>query len=393
MGVSVNPLDDLISFAPGYPDADGFPWTELCQIAVELLDGHDVSVLQYGPTRGHFPLIEALVPVQKERGISVSSKNLLITTGSQQGIDLIARVLLDPGDVVLVELPTYTGAISAFANSGARIAGVRQDDQGIDVEDLARVYTSEQQANRQVKLLYLSPNFQNPTGILLETNRRREIIDWAADANILIVEDDPYGTLYFNEAITQSAIRPMFADDEHGRIIYLSTFSKTLAPGFRVGWMVADADMVERCEAVKQSLDLLTGTLDQHVVLEALRRDLPNRLAPKLRSTYKRRLALMEGSLRKACGSDLQWTTPNGGFFLWALLPPTVDDETLLQRALERKLVFVAGSAFFVNGRGHDRIRLSYSSVPERELEEGVARLAAAIGDCRNSEIAADAQE
>ena len=385
MGITPAHVPDLVSFAPGYPDAACFPWTELRDIAAALLDGRDASVLQYGPTRGHRPLLDALVAVQQERGIDATTDNLLVTTGSQQGIDLVARVLLDHGDVVLAELPTYTGAISAFRNAGARMAGVRQDDEGIDVEDLARVCEREQQAGRRVKLLYLTPNFQNPTGVLLERGRRTDLLAWAARADVLIVEDDPYGTLYFDEAADPSATRPLCADDAQGLVIYLSTFSKTLAPGFRVGWMVAPVELAGRCEAVKQSLDLLTGTLDQHVVLEALRRNLPNRLAPQLRATYRHRRGVMEAALRTACGAGLRWSTPTGGFFLWATLPPKVDDETLLQRALERGLIFVTGSAFFVDGTGHDRIRLSYSSGPEQELQEGATRLAAAIQACREA--------
>ena len=389
MGIAAPRVPDLVSFAPGFPDAECFPWAELREITAELLDGRGTSTLQYGPTRGHRPLLDALIAVQRERGILATADNVLVTTGSQQGIDLVARVLIDPGDVVLVELPTYTGAISAFRNAGARMAGVRQDDRGIDFEDLTRVCARERQAGGRVKLLYLTPNFQNPTGVLLERDRRADLLVWAARADVLIVEDDPYGTLYFDEAADLSATRPLYADDTEGRVIYLSTFSKTLAPGFRVGWMVAPVELAERCEAVKQSLDLLTGTLDQHVVLEALRRDLPNRLAPGLRATYRRRLGVMEKALRTTCGAGLRWSTPKGGFFLWPALPPEIDDDTLLQRALARGLVFVSGSAFFVDGTGHDRIRLSFSSAPEQELWEGTKRLAAAIDACREHPLAA----
>jgi len=383
MGITAARLPDLVSFAPGYPDASRFPWDELRDIAARLLDGHDPSVLQYGPTRGDAALVEALVPVQRARGIDAAPANILVTTGSQQGIDLVARVFLDPGDVALAELPTYTGAISAFRNSGARVAGVRQDDGGIDVEDLERVCARERASGARVKLLYLTPNFQNPTGVLLDAARRAALVEWAVRADVLIVEDDPYGTLYFDEALAGAATRPLCADDADGCVVYLSTFSKTLAPGFRVGWMVAPAELAERCEAVKQSLDLLTGTLDQRVVLEALRADLPGRLAPRLRDTYRERLAVMETALTDALGGTLTWARPSGGFFLWARLPRDVDDETLLARAIERGLVFVTGSAFYVDGSGHDRIRLSYSWAHSDQIREGATRLAAAVEACR----------
>jgi len=390
MGITAVSLPDLVSFAPGYPDADCFPWEELQEIATRLLTNRDSAVLQYGPTQGCRPLIDALVLVLSERGIAASPENVLVTTGSQQGIDLVARVFIDPGDVVLVECPTYTGAISVFRNAGACLSGIRQDDKGIDVDDLERVCAREQQAGGRVKLLYLTPNFQNPSGVLLDAARRARLLEWASRTGIVIVEDDPYGTLYFDKSAAPSATRPLCADDTDGCIVYLSTFSKTLAPGFRVGWMVAPTDLVDRCEAVKQSLDLLTGTLDQHIVLEALRRDLPNRLAPRLRDTYRRRLGQMENALKAACGSALQWSSPKGGFFLWVELPRGINDEVLLARAIERRLVFVTGSAFFVDGTGHDRIRLSYSSATEHEMEEGARRLATAIESCAKNPAAAD---
>ncbi len=381
MGITAAQVPNVVSFAPGYPDAGCFPWGELREMAGQLLDGRDPSVLQYGPTRGLGSLIEALVPVQRDRDIDASTANIVVTTGSQQGLDLVARVLLDPGDVVLAELPTYTGAISAFRNAGARLAGVRQDENGIDIEDLQRVCRVERQAGARIKLLYLTPNFQNPTGVLLKAECRRTLLAWAAHANVLIVEDDPYGTLYFDDAAA-AVTRPIRADDGEGRVIYLSSFSKTLVPGLRVGWMVAPTDLAERCEAVKQSLDLLTGTLDQHVVLEALRRDLVNRLAPALRATYARRLSVMEEALGSTCGGELQWTRPRGGFFLWATLPSGIDDRDLLMQSLRRGLIFVAGSTFFVDDSGHDRIRLSYSSAKESQLREGAARLAQALTSC-----------
>jgi 2-aminoadipate transaminase len=385
MGITTARVRDVVSFAPGYPDAGSFPLAELREICMDLLDGRDPSILQYGPTRGNAALLEALVPAQRERGIEARPNNLLVTTGSQQGIDLVARAVLDPGDVVLAELPTYTGAISAFRNAGARITGVRQDGHGIDVDDLTSVCARERQEGGRVKLLYLTPNFQNPTGTLLAFDRRAAVLTWAERAGVLILEDDPYGSLYFDESAGPAATRPLRADDTGGTVVYLSTFSKTLAPGLRVGWMVGDPELVERCEALKQSIDLLTGALDQRLVLEALHRDLPRQLAPRLRATYRDRLAVMERALEAACGTELRWSTPRGGFFLWATLPPEVDDESLLRRSLARGVTFVAGSAFFVDGTGHDRIRLSYSSAPEGEVRTGATRLAAALDECREA--------
>jgi 2-aminoadipate transaminase len=380
MGTVIAREAGMVSFAAGYPDPLSFPWEELREIAGELLSGADPQVLQYGPTRGYAPLLESIIPVLAARGITATPDQLTITSGSQQGIDLIARVLVTPGDVVLVELPAYTGAISAFKNAQAQLAGVRQDDSGISLEDLDEVCLRERRAGRRVNLLYLVPNFQNPTGLLLSLEKRGRLIEWAERRNVLIVEDDPYGSLYFEDVASENDTRSIRALDSGGHVIYLSTFSKTLAPGFRVGWMVAPAALADRFETAKQSVDLMTGSLDQRVVHEAVRRGLPEQLAPSLRALYRGKRDVMEQALRAELGDLLRWSAPKGGFFLWATLPSGVDDVTLLSRALEQKLVFVIGSAFYVDGTGHDRIRLSFSAPTVDLIREGVRRLSAAIG-------------
>jgi 2-aminoadipate transaminase len=379
MGTVVAKTQDLVSFAAGYPDPKAFPWDDLRAIAADLLTGADPAALQYGPTRGYRPLLEAILGVLEGRGITAELEELMITSGSQQGLDLIARVLVSPGDVVLVELPAYTGAIAAFKNMQASLVGVRQDDDGIDLEDLDAVLVRERGAGRTVKLLYLVPNFQNPTGLLLGLDKRQRLLEWAERRDVLIVEDDPYGVLYFEDVATVEETRPMRADDTRGRVIYLSTFSKTLAPGFRVGWMVAPAPLIERFDTAKQSVDLTSGILDQRVILEAVRRGVPERIAPQLRDLYRRKRDVMEQALRAELGDRLTWPAPKGGFFLWATLPKGQDDLSLLERALEQRLVFVIGSAFYVNGAGHDTIRLSFSAPPPERIVEGVRRLAAVL--------------
>ena len=379
MGTVIARQPDMVSFAAGYPDPASFPWDELRGIARELLSGSDPQVLQYGPTRGYAPLLEAILPVLAQRKITATPDELLITSGSQQGIDLIGRVLITPGDVVLVELPAYTGAISAFKNAQARLAGVRQDEDGINLEDLDEVCLRERRAGHRVNLLYLVPNFQNPAGLLIGLEKRRRLVEWAERRNILIVEDDPYGALYFDDVASEAETRAIRAIDPNGRVIYLSTFSKTLAPGFRVGWMVAPAALTDRFETAKQTVDLMTGSLDQCVVYEALRRGALERLAPSLRALYRGKRDVMEQSLRKELGDQLRWPAPKGGFFLWATLPPGIDDNTLLSRALEQRLVFVVGSAFYVDGTGHDKIRLSFSAPTAERIEEGARRLASAL--------------
>jgi 2-aminoadipate transaminase len=379
MGTVIARAADMVSFAAGYPDPASFPWEELRELADGLLSSKESGVLQYGPTRGYGPLLETIAGVLAARGIAATRDELTITTGSQQGIDLIGRVLVTPGDAVLVELPAYTGAIAAFKNAQAHLVGVRQDEDGIDLGDLDAVCLRERKAGRRVNLLYLVPNFQNPTGSLLRLDRRQRLLAWAEERDVLIVEDDPYGALYFDDVATAAATRAIRADDSHGRVIYLSTFSKTLAPGFRVGWMVAPAALIERFETAKQTVDLMTGSFDQRIVHEAVARGIVDRLAPQLRATYRTKRDVMQQALREALGDRVSWTAPKGGFFLWATLPDGCDDEALLARAVEERVVFVIGSAFYVDGTGHSRIRLSFSASSAERIREGARRLAGAM--------------
>lgn len=379
MGTVIARTSDVVSFAAGYPDATMFPWNDLRAIANELLTGADSTTLQYGPTRGYKPLLEAIIDVLVPRGIAATLEELIVTTGSQQGLDLVARVLISPGEVVLVELPAYTGAISAFKNMQAELVGVKQDADGINLEDLDAVCARERKAGKRVNLLYLVPNFQNPTGLLLGLEKRQRLLEWAERRDMLIIEDDPYGVLYFDDVASEAETRPIKADDSRGRVIYLSTFSKTLAPGFRVAWMTAPAALVERFDAAKQSVDLTSGILDQRVVLEAVRRGVIDRVAPRLRDLYRRKRDVMEKAIHDELGDRLSWPAPKGGFFLWATLPDGYDDVRLLERALEQRLVFVVGSAFYVDGAGHNRIRLSFSAPTPERITEGVRRLAAVM--------------
>ena len=379
MGTVGSRVPDLISFAPGYPSPDTFPWTECRGIIDSLLEDREASTLQYGPTRGFAPLLESLRDVLGTRGIEAAAEELLITTGSQQGLDLVARVLVDPGDVVLVELPAYTGALAAFRNAQATLVGVRQDAGGIDLDHLVAVATRLRANGQRPRFLYVVPNFQNPTGVLLARERRAALLEAVTNLDLLLVEDDPYGDLYFGEVHGRDETRPVKADDRDGRVIYLSSFSKTLAPGFRVGWMTAPAVIASRCEIAKQAIDLCTGALDQRVVWHALDSGLLAAQAPKLRAHYEAKRDVMAAALARELDGQATWDNPRGGFFLWAKLPGGIDAEALLRRALRHGVLFVVGRAFFVDGSGRDRVRLSFSAPRVDRLEEGVRRLAAAV--------------
>jgi 2-aminoadipate transaminase len=381
MGAVLAQARDMISFAPGYPAEDSFAWDAFADIARDLLSGDDGSVLQYGPTRGYKPLRDFIAGMMQERHITAIASSVVVTTGSQQGLDLLARVLFDPDDVVLVELPSYTGAITAFRSVGASLVGVRQNVDGVDLDELDETIVRLRGEGRRVKALYVVPNFQNPTGLVLGAAKRPHLAEWAEKRNVLVIEDDPYRDLYFPDVASESDTRPIAADDTNGRVIYLSSFSKTLAPGFRVAWLHAPEPIAAKLEIAKQAEDLCSGGLDQRVVYEACRRGILAKNLPKLRLHYQNKRDVMVKALNQHLGGKLTWPDPRGGFFLWAKLAGSLQTDALLARARERGVIFVAGSAFFVDGSGAQHLRLSFSAPPPDRIEEGVARLAAAVSD------------
>jgi 2-aminoadipate transaminase len=376
MGAVIASGRDIISFAPGYPAPDTFAWDEFAAIAAELLGSREASTLQYGPTRGYRPLLETIAGIQAHRGITTKLEDLLVTTGSQQGLDIVARVLIDPGDVILVELPTYVGAISAFRNLQARLVGVPQEADGIDLTALDETWLRLRASGARIKFLYVVPNFQNPTGLLIGLAKRRQLLEWAERRDVLIVEDDPYRELYFEDSTSEAEVRPIKADDDGARVIYLSSFSKTLAPGFRVAWIAAPPALAAKFEMAKQAGDLLTGSLDQRFVYEACRRGVLERQLPILRAHYARKRDVMEEALRRDLGAAVSWPKPKGGFFLWLTLPPEIDADHMIARAVTQGVVYVAGEAFYVNGEGGNTLRLSFSAPTPERIEAGVARLA-----------------
>ncbi len=379
MGTMLAQGRDLVSFAPGYPAPETFAWQAFAEIASELLSGSQGAVLQYGRTRGYRPLIDDIAHIMAGRGIHTVADRILVTSGSQQGLDLLARVLLDPGDVILVELPTYTGAITAFHNAQAEMVGVTQDAEGISIDALDDTVVRLRHAGRIVRCLYVVPNFQNPTGILVGLERRKALLAWAATRDILLLEDDPYRDLYFEDSASEHDVRPIRADDEEGRVVYLSSFSKTLAPGFRVAWIDAPAPLTAKLEIAKQAADLCTGALDQRMVSGACRRGVLDRQLPTLRAHYQHKRDVMADALHEAFGSTLQWSRSRGGFFLWAQLPAGIDAGRMLPRAVAHGVIYVAGDAFFVDGGGQGWIRLSFSAPTPERIREGVARLAGAV--------------
>jgi 2-aminoadipate transaminase len=379
VGALSGSVPGLISFAAGYPSPDVFPWEDLQSITAQILARRDGHTLQYGATRGYRPLIEHLLAhTLGARGIGARFEDLIITSGSQQGLDLVGRVLIDPGDPVIVELPTYSGAIAAFHNLQASLVGVPQDAEGIDLAGLDRAAADLKQRGRPAKFVYVTPNFQNPAGLLMSAGRRRALLEAARRHDLVILEDDPYGSIYFEDVTTLEDTRPIKAEDADNRVIYLGSFSKILVPGLRVAWMVAPPAIAQKVELCKQATDISTGVFDQRIVHGALAGGVIDRIAPGLRAHYQAKRTVMERALDAHLKDRVTWTSPRGGFFLWIAMPG-IDDRELFDRAIREKVSFVPGSAFFVNGTGHEFARLAFSGITHEQIEQGIARLAAAM--------------
>ena len=360
---------NVISFAGGVPSPETFPADALAEIAARVIRERRAVALQYGPTRGLPRLCDFVATLSAERGIGATAADVMLTTGSQQGLDLIAHTLLDPGDVVLVELPTYIGGTSSFYARSAKVFGVAQDADGIVPEALAAAAE-----RHRPKLLYTIPNFQNPSGRLLTQVRRDAILDIAERYDFLIIEDDPYGELVYVE---NADTTPIKSRDPRGRVLYLGTFSKIVAPGVRCGWMIAPKTLLEKLEIAKQAADLCSGMLDQAVVDEfCAAGSLPAQIA-RVRSFYRDRRGVMLDALQKHFSERATWTPANGGLFTFVTLHDDIDVATLVTKAVSSGVAYVPGSPFFVDGSGRNSMRLTFAKEPDARIREGIARLAA----------------
>jgi 2-aminoadipate transaminase len=365
----------IISFAPGQPSPETFPVAQFREIVNEILEKESAQAFQYVLTRGVGALIQAVTEYARAKGMTATLEQTLITDGSQQGLDLVSRTLLDPGDVALVELPSYIGATSAFRAAQARMVGVRLDEQGLDLEDLRRRHAEERAAGRKVKFLYVVPNFQNPSGISHPVANRRELMRAARELDLLIVEDDPYGDLYF-EAEPRPTLKSM---DEDGRVLYLASFSKILAPGLRTAFLLGPEEILAKVEIAKQSANLCGSSLDQRIVLSCLRRGLIEEQKVRIRPYYRKKRDAMLEALTGEGLPGVTWTKPAGGLFVWVTLPEGMDAEKLLLTAVEEGVAYVAGAPFFVDGSGANTLRLTFAKEEEGRIREGVARLARAV--------------
>jgi 2-aminoadipate transaminase len=365
----------IISFAPGQPSPETFPMEAIRSIVAEVLERDGTAPFQYIATRGLAPLVEAVSEYARGKGMPTAPAELIITEGSQQALDLVARVLVDPGDVVLLELPSYIGALSAFRAAQARMVGVALDEGGIDLDDLRRRHREAVAEGRRVKLLYVIPNYQNPTGISHNAARREGLLALASELDLLIVEDDPYGELYFEEPPPST----LKSRDASGRVVYLSTFSKILAPGLRTAFILGPEEIVAKIEIAKQAANLCGSGLEQRVTLACLRRGLVELQASRARPYYKDKRDAMLAALAREMPSGVSWSRTGGGLFLWATLPPALDAEVLLERAVAEGVAYVAGGPFFVDGSGANTARLTFAREDGPKIDEGIARLGRAI--------------
>jgi 2-aminoadipate transaminase len=360
----------LISLAGGMPAPELFPVREFMEACRFVLEHDAVAALQYGVTEGYPPLKQYLVEKMRKYGVPAEEENVQIVNGSQQALDLIGKVFLNPGDTVLTDGPTYLGALQAWQAYEARFVTVPLDEDGTQVDLIEDVLKRE-----PVKLIYSLPNFHNPAGVTLSLERRRALVDLAARYGAFIVEDDPYGELRFEgEDITPLVVM------HKENVVYLSTFSKTLAPGIRLGWISAPAKVIGRLVQAKQGADLHTSTFVQMVVNDICQRGFLRQHVKRIRETYKERCGVMLDAVERHFPPGVRWTRPQGGLFLWVTMPQGADSMALMRAAREQKVAFIPGTAFYPDPRdGRNALRLTFSNSSPEMIEEGIKRLGRAL--------------
>ncbi len=361
----------IISFAPGQPSPETFPVDAFREILAEIIAAEGAASFQYILTRGFGPLLAAIREYAAAKGMPAAAAEVLVTEGSQQGLDLVSRVLIDPGDVVLVERPSYIGATSAFRAAQARMVGVALGPDGLDLDHLRERHRAETAAGRRVKFLYVIPSFQNPSGISHSLDSRRALLEAARELDLLVVEDDPYGDLYF-EAQPLPTLRSMAGA---GEVVYLSSFSKILAPGLRTAFILGAEELLAKVEIAKQSANLCGSSLDQRIILACLRRGLIEEQKARIRPYYRAKRDVMLDALAREMPPGATWTRPQGGLFVWLGLPEGMDAASLLEAAVAEGVAYVTGAPFFVDGGGESTMRLTFAREDGPTIEEGVRRL------------------
>jgi DNA-binding transcriptional MocR family regulator len=370
--------DDTISFAAGIPAPELYPLDDFRQAMTHVLDTAGQTLLQPCPVEGYYPLRQALALRMAGRGATVRAENILVVTGCQQGLDLIARAFLRTGDEVVVEAPSYLGALQIFSAAGARLLGVPLDEEGMRLDVLENILI-----RYRPKLIYTLPTFQNPSGRTMAPRRRLRLLELARRHRVPIVEDDPYGELYY----TEQPPSPLLALDQDRYVIYLSTFSKILFPGLRLGWVAAPRPVIERLSQIKQLADLHCSTLIQGAVHEFCQREALDKHLDRVRDLYRHRRDAMLIALRHTQdtaltghgSARLEWDEPRGGFNLWCRLPPGLKARQLMIEAARQNVALVPGEVFYPDGGGQEEMRLNFSCPPVALIEEGIQRLGVAL--------------
>jgi len=368
---------NIISFSGGMPNADLFPIREVDAIYASLPIKSKQDGFQYGPTPGYPPLLDSLKTYLRGKNLPVDENSVIITTGSLQAIYLTAKVFIDPGDVILTENPCFVGAITAFKSCQADLHGLPMDDSGILIPELEKALSGM----NPPKLLYLTPYFHNPAGILYGADRKRRVLDLMKAGNVVLLEDDAYGELVFDETDRPLTVPMKVAADPSLPICYTGSFSKIFGPGMRLGWLLGPKDIVAKCELAKQGTDACSSTFTQVLADAFLRGNYLPAYLTRLREAYARRAKSMLESLRKHMPEGVRWSVPKGGFYIWVGLPPHMDASDLLEKSIRRGAAFVIGKAFDPAGRKNDCLRLSYSHTPEEKIDEGVQKIALAMKD------------
>jgi 2-aminoadipate transaminase len=367
--------NDIISFAGGLPSPESFPIDQLKELSCEVLDLEGAQALQYGATEGDNRLREILVERYQKEGLKISLNNLVITTASQQALDLLPKIFINPGDKIICGLPSYLGGLSAFSTYGAVMVGVKLDEKGMR-SDLLEAELAKMKANgEKPKFIYIIPDFQNPAGITMPESRRLEIIEIARKYDVLIVEDSPYRELRFNG----QPQRTIFELEGTGQVILLGTMSKIFVPGFRIGWVVAHEDIIDKIVMAKQATDLCTSAYVQKIAARYIEKGYFDVNLQKIIDSYRIKRDAMLSAFSKYMPEGVKWTVPEGGLFLFVTLPEHINAEDLFKIAIEQKVAFVLGNVFHCDGSGHNTMRLNFSFMSKELNDEGVKRLAQAV--------------
>jgi 2-aminoadipate transaminase len=375
MAVTARP--DVISLAGGLPDTASFPPQTFAAQMTRIAQESAAEALQYGPTEGFRETVDCIVEVMGAEGMLPDPEDVIVTTGGQQAIDLVCKALVDPGDAVICEAPTYPGAIPVFCSYEAETIQIECDSEGMRIEELEAALERLDAEKRRPKLIYSVPSFQNPAGVTLSLQRRQRLVELARARELLVVEDNPYGLLRFGG----DPLPPLYQLDGGDFVIYIGTFSKILSPGIRLGWAVAPPPVMEKVVLGKQAADLCTSTLTQYFVREYFAEGRWREYIESLVGIYRGRRDAMLGALGDHFPPQATWTEPDGGLFVWATLPPYIDTSDLLAKALREDVAFVPGAAAYVDGRGRNSMRLNFSGSGEDEIREGIRRIGKVIAE------------